>query len=158
MIVIAIMMKARKRKQKRSKEAKMIIIDEEDQSSLMLSMMLASMLILDSSIFFSLGFALSPLAFFFITPAHLVFSLRLRLLELFRLAGVAFQIKGLSGVWIELALSGRANKNHGENVLSVTIGIAFCVSIVACRTVVTCFTSGPGMSPRIAYHLLFSRL
>lgn len=32
---------------------------------------------------------------------------------------------GLSGAWIELALSGRANKNHGENVLSVTMGIAF---------------------------------
>lgn len=65
--------KAEEKQGKQRKKAIMIIIDEEDQSSIMLSMMLASMLILDSSIFFSLGFALSPLAFFFITPAHLVF-------------------------------------------------------------------------------------
>ena len=71
------------------------------------------------------------------------------LLPRLRLAGVWLsRSSGLSGVWIELALSGRANKNHGENVLSVTMGIAFCVSIVACRMVVIHFTSGPGVSPR----------
>ena len=79
------MMKAEKKQGKRRKKAVMIIIDEEDQSSIML----ASMLILDSSIFFSLGFALYPLAFFFIRPAHLVVSLRLRLLESSSLAGDA---------------------------------------------------------------------
>ena len=49
---------------KRRDEAIMIIIDEEDQSSIML----ASMLILDSSIFFSPCFKLYPPAFFLDSP------------------------------------------------------------------------------------------
>ena len=72
------------------------------------------MLILESSIFFSSLLQTLSTCDLAVCPAHLVFLLRLRLLESSRLAGVAFQIKGLSGVWIELALSGRANKNHGE--------------------------------------------
>ena len=56
----------------------------------MLSMMLASMLIPESS---SLCFKLYLLTDLAVSPAHCVFSLRLRLLESSRLVGVAFQIK-----------------------------------------------------------------
>lgn len=59
----------KQRQGKRRKKAVMIIIDEEDQSSIML----ASMLILDSSIFFSLGFALYLLTDLAVSPAHRVF-------------------------------------------------------------------------------------
>lgn len=85
----------------------MIIIDGEDQSSLMLS---------DASInadpdSSSLCFKLYPLTDLAVSPAYLVFSLRLRLLELFRLAGVSIPDEGFERWWIELALSERANKN-----------------------------------------------
>lgn len=125
----------------------MIIEEKRINHQLCYQSWLASMLILDSSIFFSLLQTLSTRVLLHFPCSLCVFA-SLAWSVMFRLAGVAFQIKGLSGVWIELALSGRANKNHGENVLSVTIGIAFCVSIVACRTVVICFTSRPGMSLR----------
>lgn len=69
--------------------------------------MLASMLILRSS---SLCFKLYLLTDLAVSPAHHVFSLRLRWSLMFRLAGVAFQMKRFELIVGRVSPYGRANK------------------------------------------------
>lgn len=85
---------AKQRSESRREKAIMIIKDEEDQSSIMLSRCLASMLILILRSSSLLCFALYPLTNLAVSPAHRAFSsLRLCWFVMFRLAGVAFQMK-----------------------------------------------------------------